>query len=79
LHRQRFAFGDDYAVLSKQGRFLENLVAIELKKRESLGRGDVFYWDNYRQEATLSSKPAQKYRMLIRYALPLVKKTQNGN
>ncbi len=33
-----------------KGLFLENLVAIELKRRESLGLGEVFYWDNYKQE-----------------------------
>jgi predicted AAA+ superfamily ATPase len=43
-----------------KGQFLENLVAIELKKRESLGLGEIFYWDNYRQECDFVIKIGSK-------------------
>ena len=43
-----------------KGQFLENLVAIELKRKVSLGQGEVFYWDNYRQECDFVVKTGQK-------------------
>jgi len=43
-----------------KGQFLENLVAIELKKRESQGKGEFFYWDNYRQECDFIVKTGLK-------------------
>ena len=65
-----------------KGQFLENLVAIELKKRESLGRGDVFYWDNYRQECDFVVKTGAKishaYQVCFTFSEENSKRELNG-
>lgn len=40
----------DVDTVPHQGRYLENLVAIELKRRCSLENGLLYYWDNYHKE-----------------------------
>jgi len=65
-----------------KGQFLENLVAIELKRRESQGQGEVFYWDNYRQECDFVVKTGQKishvYQVCFNFSEENSKREING-
>jgi uncharacterized protein len=54
-----------------KGRFLENMIAIELKRRQAAGRGDFFYWDDYRRECDFVIKTGTRISSVLQvcYAL----------
>jgi uncharacterized protein len=49
-----------FDVSPNTGRFLENLVAIELSRREETRGGTVFYWDDHRRECDFVVKRGRR-------------------
>jgi predicted AAA+ superfamily ATPase len=58
------------------GRFLENLVAVELKRRERTG-GSFFYWDDYRRECDFVIKCGNKVTEAIQVCHELTEENRN--
>jgi predicted AAA+ superfamily ATPase len=49
--------------MSYKGRLLENIVAVELKRRSYRERLEIFYWDNYNVECDFIVKKMKKIIM----------------
>ena len=60
-----------------KGRFLENLVAIELKRRQARGSGDLFYWDDGSRECDFLIKEGRTITTAIQVCHILTDENRN--
>lgn len=61
---------------ANQGRFLENLVAIELKRNSTRANFDFYYWDNYVNECDFVIKSGKKINAIYQVCSELTDKNQ---
>lgn len=61
---------------ANKGRFLENLVAIELKRRSLRENFDFYYWDNYINECDFVIKRGKKITAIYQVCSELTDKNQ---
>jgi hypothetical protein len=57
--------------MENKGRFLENLVAIELKRMTTESGQELFYWDNYNHECDFIVKRGNKIKQAIQVCYEL--------
>jgi len=60
-----------FSFMENKGRFLENLVAIELKRMTTESGQELFYWDNYNHECDFIVKRGNKIKQAIQVCYEL--------
>jgi len=61
---------------ANKGRFLENIVAIELKRRSTRNNDEVYYWDDYNHECDFVIKSGKKIIAIYQVCSELTDKNQ---